>query len=47
MKYLQLNLKDIFRKSLLDAHVENPDYIPLPEERPGDFNWGNRPANDE
>lgn len=28
-----------FRKSLFDTQ-EDPDYNPLPEERPGGFNWG-------
>lgn len=35
----------IFLKSIFDAHVEDPDYNPLPEERPGGFQWGEgRPA---
>jgi hypothetical protein len=29
-----------FRKVLLDPHPEDLDYAPLPEERPGGFNWG-------
>ena len=28
------------RKWLFDSPPENPDYRPLPEERPGGFNWG-------
>lgn len=38
----------IFRKTLFDPHVEDPDYNPLPEDRPGGFEWGaadNRPQN--
>lgn len=32
-------------KSIFDAHVEDPDYNPLPGERPGGFQWGEgRPA---
>ncbi|XP_048509985.1 derlin-2 isoform X2 [Athalia rosae] len=27
-------------KSLFDAHPEDPNYTPLPEDRPGGFNWG-------
>ncbi|XP_075220931.1 derlin 2 isoform X1 [Lycorma delicatula] len=29
-----------FMKSLFDAQPEEPEYTPLPEERPGGFNWG-------
>ncbi|CAB3375834.1 Hypothetical predicted protein [Cloeon dipterum] len=29
-------------KVLLDPHPEDADYAPLPEERPGGFNWGNQ-----
>lgn len=28
------------RKTLFDAHTEDPNYTPLPEDRPGGFNWG-------
>ena len=28
------------RKWLFDAQPEDPDYNPLPEERPGGFDWG-------
>lgn len=31
-------------KTLFDAHPEDPDYSPPPEDRPGGFNWG-REAN--
>lgn len=27
-------------KTLFDAHPEDPDYMPPPEDRPGGFNWG-------
>ncbi|XP_046741176.1 derlin-2 [Diprion similis] len=27
-------------KTLFDAHTEDPNYTPLPEDRPGGFNWG-------
>ncbi|CAD1472374.1 unnamed protein product, partial [Heterotrigona itama] len=27
-------------KTLFDAHPEDPDYTPPPEDRPGGFNWG-------
>lgn len=43
MLYFVKNIHSIcflFRKSLFDAHVEDPDYHPLPEERPGGFEWG-------
>lgn len=37
-------------KTMFDSPPEDPDYIPLPEERPGGYNWGGeneqRPAND-
>lgn len=29
-----------FSKTLFDAHPEDPDYMPPPEDRPGGFNWG-------
>jgi Derlin-2/3 len=25
---------------LFDSHTEDPNYNPLPEERPGGFDWG-------
>jgi len=28
------------RKLLFDSHTEDPNYNPLPEERPGGFEWG-------
>lgn len=31
-----------FRKTLFDTHPDDADYVPLPEERPGGFEWGNR-----
>ncbi|XP_043465833.1 derlin-2 [Leptopilina heterotoma] len=31
-------------KTLFDAHNDDPDFTPLPEDRPGGFNWG-RAAN--
>ncbi|KDR23092.1 derlin-2 isoform X2 [Zootermopsis nevadensis] len=34
-------------KSLFDAHPQDPDYTPLPEDRPGGFNWGERPQNQQ
>lgn len=30
----------VYRKTLFDAHPEDPDYTPPPEDRPGGFNWG-------
>lgn len=30
------------RKTIFDGHLEDPDYTPLPEDRPGGFEWGNR-----
>lgn len=38
-----------FRKTLFDAPAEDADYVPLPEERPGGFEWGNggRAANND
>jgi len=38
------------RKRLFDSPPEDPNYQPLPEERPGGFNWGEggrRLDNDE
>ena len=32
-------------KVLFDPAPEDPDYNPLPEERPGGFNWGNNQDN--
>lgn len=29
-----------FRKTLFDTQTDDPDYTPLPEDRPGGFNWG-------
>lgn len=31
---------------MFDSPPEDPDYIPLPEERPGGFQWGEARAND-
>jgi hypothetical protein len=28
------------RKYLIDHHHDDPNYDPLPEDRPGGFNWG-------
>ncbi|PSN40624.1 Derlin-2 [Blattella germanica] len=36
-----------FRKALFDAHPHDPDYTPLPEDRPGGFDWGERPPNQQ
>lgn len=30
-------------KTLFDAHPDDPDYTPPPEDRPGGFNWGQEP----
>lgn len=27
---------------MFDTHPDDADYVPLPEERPGGFEWGNR-----
>lgn len=32
-----------FLKTIMDAAPEDPNYQPLPEDRPGGFNWGNQP----
>jgi hypothetical protein len=40
-----LILQYCFRKALFDAHPQDPDYTPLPEDRPGGFNWGERPPD--
>lgn len=29
-----------YRKTIFDAPPEDPNYQPLPEDRPGGFNWG-------
>lgn len=34
-----------FRKTIFDGAPVDPEYTPLPEDRPGGFNWGERPAN--
>ncbi|GAB6026469.1 Derlin-2 [Chamberlinius hualienensis] len=33
-----------FLKALLDGNDDDPNYNPLPEDRPGGFNWGGREA---
>ena len=33
------------RKTIFDRAPVDPDYVPLPEDRPGGFNWGDRPNN--
>lgn len=30
----------VFRRTIFDANPDDPDYTPLPEERPGGFEWG-------
>ncbi|XP_018333552.1 derlin-2-like isoform X3 [Agrilus planipennis] len=35
-----------FMKALFNSN-DDPDYMPLPEERPGGFEWGNRPNNNQ
>jgi len=35
-----------FLKTMFDSPTEDPDYIPLPEERPGGFQWGEARANE-
>ena len=42
----------VFSKWIFDGPVEDPDYAPLPEERPGGFAWGEgerlgRPENED
>ncbi|KAL3274238.1 hypothetical protein HHI36_015649 [Cryptolaemus montrouzieri] len=37
----------MFLKMLVDPHPEDADYAPLPEERPGGFEWGNRQNRNE
>ncbi|KAK6625142.1 hypothetical protein RUM43_005433 [Polyplax serrata] len=32
-------------KTIFDGAPVDPDYSPLPEDRPGGFNWGDRPNN--
>lgn len=36
-----------FRKKLFNEHMDDPNYVPLPEERerPGGFNWGGEGLN--
>lgn len=46
-KYTYIGNTVFFRKSLFDAHPQDPDYTPLPEDRPGGFNWGERPQNQQ
>lgn len=33
-------------KTIFDGHADDPDYTPLPEERPGGFDWGHNRPND-
>lgn len=36
----QVSLSLSFRKAVFDTPEDDPDYNPLPEERPGGFAWG-------
>ncbi|KAK4873800.1 hypothetical protein RN001_013160 [Aquatica leii] len=33
-------------KTIFDNHADDPDYVPLPEDRPGGFDWGHNRQND-
>lgn len=35
----------LYRRTLFDPAPEDADYVPLPEERPGGFEWGNQQGN--
>lgn len=43
LKKIFLNI--FFRKTIFDGAPIDPDYVPLPEDRPGGFNWGDQPNN--
>nr|CAD7442545.1 unnamed protein product [Timema bartmani]CAD7601254.1 unnamed protein product [Timema genevievae] len=34
-------------KTLFDGQPHDPDYTPLPEDRPGGFDWGERPPDQQ
>lgn len=36
-----------FRRKLFDEAPEDSNYTPLPEDRPGGFNWGEERAQNE
>lgn len=38
---------NLYRKKLFNEHMDDPNYVPLPEERdrPGGFNWGGEGLN--
>ena len=38
--YYVLSVCLCFRKYIIDSHNEDPNYNPLPEDRPGGFDWG-------
>jgi Derlin-2/3 len=40
MGFLTMLVMLSFRKTIFDGPVEDPNYHPLPEDRPGGFNWG-------
>jgi hypothetical protein len=52
-QYKQHTVKNIlsfqlcFRKSLFDERPQDPDYTPLPEDRAGGFDWGERRPNQQ
>lgn len=48
-----MDANNVFRQRLFNEHIDNdPNYMPLPEDRPGGFNWGEgaapaaQPGND-
>lgn len=38
--YILLPYSFFFRKAIFDGNEDDPNYNPLPEDRPGGFNWG-------
>ena len=45
-----VHLYSISRKTLFDNRPSDPDYVPLPEDRPGGFDWGDadvQPPDDD
>lgn len=45
--YERFYADNYFRKNLFDSQPEDADYVPLPEERPGGFEWGNRVIDED
>ena len=44
---LTVNFYSCFRKTIFDAPSADPNYQPMPEDRPGGFHWGAREEIDQ